>query len=260
MKNISLLACLFLLVFAYSKTNAQGDPNKATKEIVKAYKEKNADLLKSYATGVLVNVINENFFESNDAMPLVDIAKEWDGEIREIRYAKGEMLGATVIIANVYISDNPSGNLNSVMLTSYNSSSWKAFGLGITETSKDEFYVGSLEIPKDMPKTKEKPMREKGNKEFSVEMADGSTYGNPTVEKLTASLRSIDEDNFFLILNSDNGFIQTTISDRGYIVQYNEGKGMFEAESYFTLDKVIEIFKVYLNKGDWQALDGWFAM
>ncbi|MDD2278101.1 MAG: hypothetical protein PHD06_09050 [Bacteroidales bacterium] len=258
MKRTINLLLMLLMAIASTQVKAQGDPNKAAEDIVKAYKEKDATLLKRYATGILINVINDNFFESKDAKTLVEIAKGWDGTIREIRYAKGDIMGSTVIMANVYIGDNPSGELNTVLLTSYNNSDWKAFGLGITETSRKEFLEGSLEIPKDEPKTK--PKADKAYKGFSIEMANGETLDNPTVAKLRTMLKTIDDDNFFLTLSGKDGFLQTTISETGFIVQHSEGEEMFEAESYFTMEKLVEIFEAYLRSEDWKSMGKWAAM
>jgi hypothetical protein len=243
---------------------AQGDAKAASENIIKAYKNKDLKLLKEYATGVLLYSLNDGFFESSEAKPLVEMAKSWDGKIREIRYSSGNMMGKFILLANVYFGDNPNGNINTVLLTSFEKADWKAFGLGISDMSKDEFMKGSKDIPEDKPAAKPKAKDAVGNdgvyKGFSVEMASGETYENPTIEKLKASLKSINDDNFFLILNSKEGFLQTTISEKGYIVQHNHGGGMFEAESFFTFDKLVEIFSAYLKDEDWKGMDKWVSM
>jgi hypothetical protein len=62
-------------------------------------------------------------------------------------------------------------------------------------------------------------------------------------------------------LSSDKGFIQTTTSEKGYIVQYSDGDQMYEAEEYFEMGKVIEIFTAYIENGNWKEKGGkWLEM
>ena len=262
MKRIVIRLLPLLIVWVSAQAMAQGDPNKTAKNIIKAYKNKDVTLLKSYASGALVSAISENYFESKDAKPLVKIAQEWDGEIRTIRYDKNMIMGNTVVLGYVHIGENISGKLNIVSLTSLNKSDWKAFGLGISEMAEKEFLDASLEISADKPKEKQKPepKADKTYKGFSVEMANGETLENPSLEKLRAMLKTIDDDNFFLTLNGKTGFLQTTISESGYIIQHNEGGEMFEAESYFTIDKMIELFETYLKGEDWKSMAKWGEM
>lgn len=264
MKKLVCFTISIVMLFVSSNLSAQGDPKSAAEDIIKAYKNKDLKLMKEYATGVLMYSLNDEFFESSEAKPLVTIANTWDGNILEVRYSSGKMMGKSILLANVYFGDNPNGNINTVLLTSFEKSGWKAFGMGISDMPKEEFLQGSTEIPDDKPT--EKPQT-KGKiddngvyKGFSVEMANGETYENPSIGMLKKSLKSLDDDNFFLILNSKEGFLQTTISEKGYIVQQNHGEGMFEAESFFTYEKLVEIFTEYLKGGDWKEMDKWVSM
>lgn len=258
------IASVILLCAISLAVTAQGDPEPYAKEIIKAYKNKDIGMLERHATAVLKYALNDEFFESSDGKPLVEIAKTWDGSIKEIRYERVNMVGVSALLASAYFGDNANGNLNVATLTSLNGSEWKAFAFGLSEIPKNEFLQGSLEIPEDKPKDKTKTSKpkkeEKEYKGFSVEMANGEAYESPTLGKLKKSLKSLDSDNFFLTLNGKDGFIQTSVSEKGYIVQYSEGDGLLEAESYFVLDKVIEIFEMYLNDEDWKSVDNWVNM
>jgi hypothetical protein len=258
MKKIILSLFLILFLFTYQNIQAQGDASVISKEILKAYKTKNAELLKKYATGIIVYAINDDFFENKDGKPLVEVASKWDGKIKEIRYSKGDIMGKTVLLASVYFSDNVKGNLNVVILTSYEKSDWKAFVYGITESTKEEFEEGSLEIP-DGEKQEENVVKS-DHSEFSIEMASGDIYNKPTTEKLVELLKSLNDDNFFLILNSKLGFLQASTSEKGYIVQYSDDSGMFEAEAYFTMEMLVDIFKAYIDGGKWKENAKWIEM
>lgn len=259
------LIAVFVGVFMLSTyiLHAQGDAKAIAKEVIKAYKTEDVDLLKKHVTGMMLYVINDEFFTSDDAKPLVEIAKKWDGNIKDIRYSQGDIMGKEVLLASVYFSDNPNGNLNVVTLSSFEKSDWKAFAFGIDEISKEEFEQGSEEIPGKGKNEKEEKVEKVSaeRSEFSIEMANGETFASPDNDQLIKGLKSLDDENFYLILNSDGGFLQTTTSDKGYIVQYSNGEQMYEAEEYFKIEKVIEIFKAYIEKGNWKEKGGkWLEM
>lgn len=255
MKKIISLTAIFLVISLIAYSQAQKNPEPIAKEILKAYKSKDAALLKKNLSGIMVYAVNENYFDSDDARSLVEIAKSWNGKIKEIRYSKGDLMGKKVLIASAYFGDNPNGNLNTVLLSSYESSDWKALGMGITDMSKEEFEEGSLEIPGDREEKEKMSF-----KDFSVEMANGDKYDNPDFDKLEESLENLDEENFFLILKGPDGFLQTTTSEEGYIVQFSDDSGMYEAESYFSFDELVEIFEAYMQGKGWKEMDSWVEM
>src|SRR6056297_131342 len=135
MRKLIDLLLLFVFFISINLTFAQGDAESVAEEVIKAYQRQDADLLKKHVSGMMMYVVNDDFFESDDGKPLVDIAKKWDGRIKEIRYSKGDVMGKDVLMALAYFSDNPNGNLNVVILSSFDKSAWKAFALGIDNVS-----------------------------------------------------------------------------------------------------------------------------
>lgn len=254
MRKLTGYFLIISLLLSVNITFAQGNAEDAAKDIIKAYKTKDPVLLKKYVAGFFAMAINESFFDSDDGKPLVEIAGKWDGSIKEIRYSKGDMMGKSVLLASAYFSDNPNGNLNVVILSSYENSDWKAFALGISDISKSEFEEGSIEIPT------ETATNIVDHSEFSIEMANGDTFENPSNKKLNELLKTLNDDNFFLILNSKTGFLQASTSEKGYIVQYSDDKGMYEAEAYFTFEMLTSIFNAYINKEDWKSKAKWVEM
>ncbi len=259
MKKWILIQLVFVLLISINQTFAQGDEETIAKEVIKAYKNKDVDLLKKHATGMMVHVINDGFFESDDGKPLVKIAQQWDGKIKEIRYEKGDIMGKEVLLASAYFSDNPNGNLNVVILSSMDKSDWKAFALGISDISREEFEEGATSIEaRSAEKTTEPAKTNRTG--YSIEMANGDIVENPSDEKVKEGLQSLNDDNFFMTLNGKEGFIQTTTSEQGFIVQYSDDEGMFEAEEYFTLEKLVDIFVAYINQQDWKEMATWVEM
>jgi len=266
MRKWILIQLVFVFLISINQSFAQGDAENIAKEVIKAYQNKDVELLKKHATGMMMLAINDGFFESDDGKPLVDIAKQWDGKIKEIRYSKGDVMGKEVLLASAYFSDNPNGNLNVVILSSFDKSDWKAFALGITDISKEEFEKGktSIEaIAADKTVDAETPADSKTAADragYSIEMDNGDIFESPSDEMIKEALKSLNDDNFFMTLSGKDGFIQTTTSEQGFIVQYSDEGGMFEAEEYFSLDKLEEIFIAYINQQDWKEIATWVEM
>lgn len=259
MRKLNVFILIVTLLLFSDLSFSQSNIEKVTKDIVNAYRTKDASLLKQYVAGFFAIAINDNFFESSDGKPLVKIAQDWDGTVKEIRYSKGDMMGKTVLLASAHISNNPNGNLNVVILSSYEGADWKAFALGISDISKAEFEEGTKDIP--VTAVTEKTKYPKSDySEFSIEMASGDKYEKPTLEKLNELLKNLNDDNFFLILNSKNDFLQASTSEKGYIVQYSDETGMFEAIEYFSLESLIDIFTSYMNKEEWKGKAKWVTM
>ena len=259
---MSILIVIAIVLLPIHNLFAQGNAESIAKDVINAYKTKDVALLKKHMTGMMLYVINDDFYESDDAKPLVKVASNWNGKINETRYSKGDIMGKEVLLASVYFNDNENGNLDVVVLSSYEKSDWKAFAYGIIDITKEEFEEGSLEIPGDQ--VAEEKIENKAEKidfsQFSIEMANGDKYESPSIEKLTNLLKTLDDDNFFLILNSSKGFMQTSTSDKGYIVQYSENDKMQEAEEYFNMDQLIDIFTTYIKGDNWKEKAKWVDM
>ena len=254
MKKLFTIVTIVLMALFANQIMAQGNAENAATDVINACKNKDVKLFKKYMTGFMVYAVNDTFFESSDGKPLAEIAEKWDGSIKDIRYSKGDMMGKTVLLASVYFNDNPNGNIDVVILSSYENADWKAFAFGIADISKEEFEQGSKEIPEE---TNEVII---DHSDFSIEMASGDKYENPSKEKLTELLKSLNDDNFFLILNSKSGFLQASTSEKGYIVQYSDDAGMFEAEAYFTFDMLADIFEAYIDSKEWKEKAVWIGM
>jgi len=257
MKKLSVLLAVFLVSASLQLVVAQSAEQKAAIDIIKAYKNKDAALLKNYVTGFIAMAITDDFFDSDDGKPAVEMATKWDGKIREIRYETGDLMGKPVILASVYFGDSDTeGVINVVTLSSMDKSTWKAFALGISTISKAEFEKMPTSLETSNAEAKTNPA------DYSIEMANGDTYNNVSAEKIKELLGTLDDDNFFIILNSKNGFLQASTSEQGFIVQYSEDKDeiLYEAEDYFTMDKAIDIFVTYFEGGDWKSQAKWVVI
>jgi hypothetical protein len=261
MRKLICFQLVFVLLLSFNQVAAQGDAEKTAKEVIEAYKNEDFALLKKHLTGMMLNVIDDDFFESDDGKPLVEIAQQWDGTIKEIRYEKNDMMGNEVLLASAYFSDNPNGNLNVVLLSSFDQSDWKAFASGLTDISKEEYEKAATSM--EATAEKKEPVAEvaANRSDYSIEMATGDIIEGPTDEKVKESLKTLDDDNFFMTLNGKDDFLQTTISEKGYIVQHGGGDdGMFEADDFFTFEQLVDIFIAYINEQNWKEMANWNEM
>ena len=260
MRKIICLQLVVALLLSFNQVAAQGDAEKTAKKVIEAYKNEDIALLKKQVTGMMLHAINDDFFESDDGKPLVAIAQQWDGTIKEIRYEKGDVMGNEVSLASAYFSDNPNGNLNVVLLSSFDQSDWKAFALGLTDISKEEFEQGATSLEATSAKKAPASGMAVNRSDYSIEMASGDIFESPTDEKVEESLKTLDDDNFFMTLNGKDDFLQTTISEKGYIVQHGGDDGMFEADDFFTFEQLVDIFIAYINEQNWKEKAKWNKM
>lgn len=87
---------------------------------------------------------------------------------------------------------------------------------------------------------------------YAVEMADGTTIASASLEQVLEGIESLDEDNFFLILSHEGGFVQTAYSDGEYYVEYNEEGEQFAGTELLSLEEVTELFSLY-----YRGEEGW---
>ncbi len=249
-----LYVTLILVLIALQLIFAISNPEEIATEIIKAYKDSDEDLLKKHASGMLIPAINETLFSDPEVIKIKTMLENWNGKIIETRYAAEEMAGKIVLSSVVYFMDCPAENgLGVVILSSVDNSDWKAIGFGITIIESSEFEKFSLQMPDPISiETK------KEYKKFTIEMATGEIIKNPSIEQLEELLASLDDDNFFLSLSYEDGFIQTAYSENGFTIEYSNSDGYFVASELFDLEKVVQVFSKYMNEEkDWKTNIDW---
>lgn len=64
------------------------------------------------------------------------------------------------------------------------------------------------------------------SKVVSIEMANGKKIAKSNVNQAIENLSDMNEDdNFFIILNSKDGFMQAAYSKKGFTVEYKDTEG-----------------------------------
>ena len=94
--------------------------------------------------------------------------------------------------------------------------------------------------------------------DFSIEMANGDIFKAVSEKILTDNFNKMDDDNFFLILNHGDNYIQAAYSEDGYVVEYNEDRVQYSANKVLLQKETLDLFKKYLNEdNNWKADVKW---
>lgn len=93
---------------------------------------------------------------------------------------------------------------------------------------------------------------------YSIEMANGETIDNITIDILAKSFSSIDEDNNYIIVDHGDNFLQAAYSDGKYDVEYKVNNMQYEAKKLLSKDSTLTLFTKYLNEDeDWNKAVVW---
>ncbi|RKX65116.1 hypothetical protein DRP44_07025 [candidate division TA06 bacterium] len=241
MKKLTLISVFLLLIS--TSLFAQNQLIDTAKEILKAYKTKDVALLKKHASGVLKYAITESYFDDDNVRENLKAVENWDGKIRGIGYKSGKMMGKEIKMAYVYFADVPNtDSIYEILLSNYNNQDWVMFGLGLDREKKSEFEKLNVTALSDTTSETAKT-----GKEFSIEMANGNTLNNITPEKITQCFNSLNDENFYIILNHNKDFLQAAYSDKGYTVEYKENGVQYSANDLLSKENAIALFNKYLN-------------
>ncbi|HRW63406.1 MAG TPA: hypothetical protein P5132_07955 [Bacteroidales bacterium] len=247
------LTFTFIILFAINLT-LSSQVDKIAKEILTAYKNKDVELLKKNASGIIKMTITPSYFEDPSIKENMKLVDGWNGEIKEIRYEEGDVMGRKVIMAYAYFADIPgTEEISIVFLSSTDKKNWVMFANGIDKVEKSKFEA----LSKDLS-TNEAKSEKKASKHCNIEMANGEIYENVTMEKMVSCFDTLDDDNFFITMTCKDDFIQAAVSDNGFVVEYNEKGIHYAATKVIPKNQTIELFKKYYeSQPDWNASVSW---
>ena len=267
------LAIILTFIFV-STVTAFSQVENVAKEVLNAYKNKDVELLKKNASGILKLTISESYFEDKNVQEDAKAIAGWDGTIKEVRYGTGSLMGRKMISATAYYADAGADQIHAVLLSSLdNGKNWVFMGTGLATLKKEEFEQLSVTLPADGAKTDSKKEAKSSTKpanskekskaasNFSVELANGDTFDKITEAKMVECINSLNDDNFFIILKDKENFIQAAFSDGKFDVQYKENEQQFTVEKVLTKDETIQLFKdYYQGKDNWKKEIVWKKM
>jgi hypothetical protein len=263
------LVCISAFIL-FSTIAAFSQVENVAKEVLNAYKNKDVELLKKNAPGILKPAISESYFEDEIGQEIEKRIAGWDGTIKEVRYEIEDLVIQKMVSATAYYADAGPDQIYTVNLSSLdNGKSWVFIGTGLGSLKKEEFErlskTMSVEEDKKESRTagnflaklaggdssnKTSEPETAGN--FSAELANGDIYDKISEAKMVECINSLDDDNFFITLSNEEDFIQAAFSDGDFIVEYKENGKQFSAEKVLTKDETIQLFKDY-----YQGKDNW---
>ncbi|MGI6479918.1 MAG: hypothetical protein ACOX0M_10835 [Salinivirgaceae bacterium] len=252
--NSPIVIVIFSLFTLVACSQAENTVEEVAKEVLEAYKNKDVELLKKNASGIMKHAISKSYFEDKSVQKDAKAIDEWDGTIKEVRYEIENMMGKKMVLATAYYADAEPDQIYAVLLSSLdNGKSWVFVGSGLGGLTKEEFEQLSKTIPVDETKKESKT-----ETNFSVELANGDTFDKVSEAKIVECINSLDEDNFFIILNNKEDFIQAAFSDGNFDIQYKENGKQFSAEKVLSKEATIQLFKdYYQGKDDWKKEIVW---
>ncbi len=250
MKRFAIISTLIFI----SAITAFSQVENVAKEVLNAYKNKDVELLKKNASGILKMVITKSYFEDKSVQEDAKAIDGWDGTIKEVRYEIENMMGRKTVLATAYYADKGTDQIHAVLLSSMdNGKKWVMVGSGLGSLKKEEFE----ELSKTIPAGGAKKESETTSK-FSAELANGDTFDKISEAKLVECINSLDDDNFFIILKDKDDFIQAAFSDGNFVVEYKETGQQFAAEKVITKEETIQLFKdYYQEKNNWKEEIVW---
>ena len=132
------------------------------KDVLTAYKNRDADNLRKNASGIMKNAINDSYFEDKNVQSFIETVDNWNGKFKEIHYNSGDMMGKKIYIASLYFADVPNDNnkIYTVVLSSLDKNEWVMFGSGIVAEKREEFENMNLSLSDDEEKMEEKAKTE----------------------------------------------------------------------------------------------------
>ena len=252
-----LLTSVILAIFA---TAAISQVETVASEVLKAYKDRDPELLKKNASGFVKMAISDSYFEDEQFKDYLKAVDNWDGQLKEIRYKSDNLMGKKVNMAMVHFTDNPDveDEIFVVTLSNIKKDKWVMLGSGIVSEKKTEFEKGRLSLS-GSKKQMEKAEAEKALEMFSIEMANGDTRDKVDEKLIEEMINSLNDDNFFVILNKGDGeFLQTAYSKQGYSIQYKEKEKQFECEELLDKKQTVQLFKDYFKGNEnWKKDNEW---
>ena len=250
MKRFAIISTLIFI----SAITAFSQVENVAKEVLNAYKNKDVELLKKNASGILKMVITKSYFEDKSVQEDAKAIDGWDGTIKEVRYEIENMMGRKTVLATAYYADKGTDQIHAVLLSSMdNGKKWVMVGSGLGSLKKEEFE----ELSKTIPAGGAKKESETTSK-FSAELANGDTFDKISEAKMVECINSLDDDNFFITLSNKEDFIQAAFSDGDFVVEYKEDGQQFAAEKVLTKEETIQLFKdYYQEKNNWKEEIVW---
>ena len=257
---MKLIVMMISIVILFSPLSFAQSAKEVGKKLITAYKKKDAETIKKHMGPMMALTMNDKFFEDKDLKKDIENLKNWNGKIKEVRYF-ATVFGAMAALH--YDNAKDKDKVRVFILGKFKKTWMQGIG-GFDTMDKAKFLaLSKKEITKKTIKKKKKggkkkPLLNKPNKSYSIEMADGPSIKNPSVKALKKSLATLNDDNFVLTLNGPKGFMQTSYTEKGLDIQYKDDNGHFTAKDLISAETAASMFIGYIkNESGWKSKCEW---
>lgn len=237
------------------------------REVLTAYKKKDLEGVKRHMPPVLAMTVDKKFFKDKDIKREIIGLRRWDGKVREVRYFATKA-GVT---ASVYYDEDADPARIRVFHLNRTGDAWKQALGSFLVIEKEKFLAyGEKEpsakaaaravaaLPASQPAIVQGEPQDPPNKGYVVEMADGTVVRDPTMAQLRKAFDALGEENFFITLNSPDGFMTASRSGGSYDLEYKDAQGQFAAIDEMSADESFELFSAYMKRErNWKGKAKW---
>ncbi len=228
------------------------------REILTAYKKRDLEGVRRHMPSVLAMTVDKNFFKDKAIKSEVIGLRRWDGKVREVRYFATKA-GVT---ASVYYDEDADPARIRVFHLNKAGDTWKQALASFLVVEKEKFSAYGEKEPSakaaaravasqpaaSQPAIVQGAPQDAPNKGYVIEMADGTVVKDPTVAQLQKAFGALGEENFFITLNSPDGFMTASRSGAAYDVEYKDEQGQFAAVDEMNAEKAFELFGAYMKR------------
>ena len=134
MKRLVIISTLIFIATITAFSQAEN----VAKEVLNAYKNKDVELLKKNASGILKMAITKAYFDDKSIQEDARTVDRWDGTIKEVRYASDNIMGRKTVMATAYYAGGGKDQIYAVLLSSMdNGKNWVMVGSGLVSFRKE---------------------------------------------------------------------------------------------------------------------------
>jgi len=245
MKKVTVITAAVALMIStnlFAQNDSEKEIRNLTNDVMQAYKTQDWQLLKKTTKS---GFINDKYFTNKKYKKYTQLAKEWDGTIKEIHYDVESFMGHTIIEADAYVADvgKKSNDIYAVNLTKKDTDDWHAYIEGIYTMSKSDFD----EMDKELKITSVKPVEKKEIKDKFV-LTHNSTVTDDLSEAKISDLINHPQNPYFNTVQlkyNDNYLLAKYIIGK-YLINYKENGVIYESKNKLSKETTVALFKKYL--------------
>ncbi len=239
MKKVTVILAVVALMIStnlFAQNNSEKEIRNIAEQVIQAFKTQDWQLMKKITKS---DDVDENYFNIEEHKKYIELAKNWDGSIKDIHYAVVH-LGYTLTIASVYVADvqDGSNNIYSIPISKKDDNDWQATAEGIVTLSKSKFDSYN----KELKTTSKKVVKDK------FVLTHNSIEVDEVSEAKTTDLIMHPQDKYFntVQLKYNDDYLLAKYILGKYLIDYKESGVIYESKNKLSKEQTVALFKKYL--------------